>query len=346
MAEAIRSWTLGDLAAAIGGDLTGDASIAIERPVPAGSTDPAGITFAESEKYLAKALSGEVAAIIVPSVTPEVAVAAIRHPKPRQAFGQVLAMFRRPLPLSDGVHSSAVIDPTAQVAGTAKIGPFVTIASGARVGERVQVFANAYVGENCSVGDDSVLYPGVVLYQDVLVGQACILHAGVVLGADGFGFQWTGEAHFKVPQVGRVVLGDRVEIGANSCIDRATCGDTIVADGVKIDNLVQIGHNVAIGEHTVIASQVGLSGSSSVGARVTIGGQTGVSDHVSITDDVTLGGRTGVISEIGEAGAYQGFPAVPIGQAMRSLSAQSRLHEVVARVRALEKEVERLKNDN
>lgn len=343
MAEQIRLGTLAELAEKLGGEVVGDASVALSRPIPAGTDDPTGITFAESTAYLEKAMASRIGAIIVPQETPDLGVPMLRHPRPREAFAQILAMSSRPLPLSSGVHALAVIHPEAKVDPSASVGPFVTIAQGAVIGAEVKLHPGCYIGENCRVGAGCRLHPNVVLVQDVVLGERCLLHSGVVLGADGFGFQWTGERQYKIPQVGRVVLGDDVEIGANSCIDRATCGDTIIGHGVKIDNLVQIGHNVTVGDHTVVASLVGVSGSSRIGRRVTVAGQVGISDHISVGDNVVLGGMSGVISDISEPGAYQGFPAMPIGQAMRVLASQPKLPDILSRLRALEREIEQLK---
>ncbi len=203
----------------------------------------------------------------------------------------------------------------------------------------------AYIGEGCELGEGTVVYPHAVLYRDVTTGRRCRIHAGAVLGADGFGYVWDGQRRVKIPQVGRVVLGDDVEIGANSAVDRATAGETRIGSGTKLDNLVQIGHNVRIGEHTVAAAQTGVSGSTTIGNRVTIAGQVAFSDHVEVCDDVVLGGRTAVIQNIREPGEYLGFPARPLGEAMRALSLATKLPELAARLRRLEERVRDLENE-
>lgn len=345
MAQNLRTWTLAQIAEAVGGTLAGPSDQPVIRAVPAGYNDPHAVTFAGNEAYLQKALSSQVGAVLVPVECPEVDKPVIRVPNPRAAFGIVLAVLRRPLPLNPGIHPTAVVSPGAQIDETAQIGPFAVVESRARIEAGAQIFPHAYVGENCLVGENSVLYPGVVLYQDVQLGKNCILHSGVVLGADGFGFAWNGQHQQKIPQIGGVILGDNVEIGANSAVDRATCGETVLGNGVKLDNLVQIGHNVEVGDHTVMAAQVAIGGSSTVGQKVTIGGQAALSDHVSVPDETVLGGRTGVVSTLEQPGEYFGLPPAPVHTAMRTMALQQRLPELFQRLRALEKQVKELQNE-
>lgn len=338
MAKEIRTWTVEEIATAIQAEAVGDGAKRIRRPVPAGSADPEGITFAESDKFLALATSVEIGAVIVPPGTPALDCPTLIHPSPRQAFATVLGMARRAIPLDPGIHPTAVIHESATISATARIGAYATIGPDCFISDDVEIHPHCYLGDNCEIGEGSVLYARVTIYQDVRIGANCVLHSGAVVGAEGFGFVWTGQSQFKIPQVGGVIIGDRVEIGANTCIDRATSGDTVIGDGVKIDNLCQIGHNTNIGDHTVIASQVGIAGSSTIGARVTIGGQAGVSDHTRIGDDVLLAGRAGAISDLDEPGGYVGMPAIPYSQGMRMFAVQAKLPELVARVRKLEKD--------
>jgi UDP-3-O-[3-hydroxymyristoyl] glucosamine N-acyltransferase len=335
-------WTLGELAAVLGGTADGNESTVIRRAAPAGSDDPEGLTFAESPEYLAKAEVSEVGAILVPLDSPPSRRPLIRVPKPRVAFGQFLAMCVRPLPLEPGVHPTAVVSPEATVSPSASVGPYAVVERGAVIGDGCRVFPFCYVGENCRLGNGTVLFPHVVLYQDVELGERCIVHAGVVIGADGFGFVWTGTNQMKVPQVGGVEVGSEVEIGALSAIDRATAGNTRVGDDTKIDNLVQVGHNCRIGAHTVIASHVGLSGSTTIGDRVQIAGQAATSPHVSVTSDVILAGRTGVTNNIDKPGAYYGLPARPHIEAKRVSALNGRLPELYNRIKQLEKRLEEL----
>ncbi|MBX3113715.1 MAG: UDP-3-O-(3-hydroxymyristoyl)glucosamine N-acyltransferase [Fimbriimonadaceae bacterium] len=344
MAGKERTWTLNDLAQLVGGECDGDGSYELSRPVPAGTNDPLGITFATNEKYLKAALETEIGAVLVPIETPKVNRNVIRVADPRLAFGMVLGAFSKPVPAQPGIHPTAIVSTSAKVSDSASIGAFVIIEENAFVADNAKILPHCYIGENCQVGENTILYPNVVLVQDIRVGKKCTLHSGVVVGTDGFGFNWNGEYQQKVPQVGGVIIGDNVEIGAYTCIDRATCGDTVIADGVKFDNMVQIAHNVKIGAHTVMAAQVGISGSATIGERNVYGGQAAVSHHVSIGDDMVFGGRSGIFGNMDQAGEYFGLPAVPLSQAMRVMALQNRLPELFKRLRSLEQEIAELKN--
>lgn len=345
MAEATGHWTLGSLAAKLGATLVGDPNQPVARPVPAGTHDPLGVTFAVDAKYLAKALAHSVAGVIAPPEVEAPGRNLLLHPMPRAAFGHLLALFQRPLPIHEGIHDTAVIDPTAEIDPTACIGPYVVIGAHSRIGAGAVIHAHCFIGDHCEVGAKTLLYPRVTLVQDITLGARCILHSGCVLGADGFGFVWDGQRRQKIPQVGGVVVGNDVEIGSNTCIDRATAGATTLADGVKLDNLVQVGHNVHIGAHTALAGQVGIAGSTTIGARCIAGGQAAFSDHVTVGDDVHLAGRTGVMGDLLTPGEYFGIPPVPAKQAMRVTSLTTRLPELYQRLRALERELEALKRD-
>ena len=343
MAEEKRGFTLGALAELVGGELDGPADFMILRPVPADSSDESGITFAENEKYLGAALGGVVGAVLVPAETPKVGKPVIRVAMPRMAFGMILAAFVQPMP-SGGIDATARVSADAVIDPTATVGPYAIVEAGAKIGARSNVMSHAYIGQGCVVGDDCEIFPHVVLVQDVRIGVKCRIHAGAVIGADGFGYFWNGQNQQKVPQVGGVLIGNYVEIGAHTCIDRATCGDTVIADGVKLDNLVQVAHNVKIGSHTVIASQVGLSGSTVIGERNVFGGQAATSDHVTVGDNMIFGGRSGIIGDMDTPGEYFGTPAVPLSSAMRVLALQARLPDLYKRMRAMERELEQLKN--
>jgi len=338
-------WTLTELAEMLGGTVASHPHYRVKRPVPADSDDTEGIAFCESEPYLEKAHVHNVGALLLPFNLSSHLKPAIHVEHPRVAFGRLLAISSRPLPIANGIHPTAVIHEEAIVDETASIGPYAVIERGAEIGAKARIFAFCYVGENCTVGDGTILYPQVVLYQDVKVGSNSIIHSGVVLGADGFGFVWTGQKQQKVPQVGRVDVGDDCEIGANTAIDRATCGVTSVGTGTKLDNLIQVGHNVSIGRDSVIAGQAAIGGSTTIGDRVTMAGQCAISDHVVITDDVTLGGSSGVGSDILTKGAYFGRPAQPASDGLRALLLSAKLPEIYSRLRALEKKMKAIEGD-
>jgi UDP-3-O-[3-hydroxymyristoyl] glucosamine N-acyltransferase len=329
-------WTLGELAESFRGELRGPADLPIARPAPAQSSDPQGLAFVTSEAYLRLALESAVGALLVPRQTPAISKPAIAVDDPRTTFGRFLAMCHRPLPIAEGIHPAAIVSPEAAIDPTASIGPLAVVERGARIGPDARIYPFAYIGEDCQVGPGSVVYPHAVLYQSVRLGSRCTIHAGTVLGADGFGYVWDGERRVKIPQVGGVALGDDVEIGALTGVDRATSGDTVIGKGTKLDNLIQVGHNCEIGEHTVVAALVGISGSTTIGDRVTLGGQTATSDHVTIASDTVFGGRTGITKDVLEAGTYWGLPARPIGEAMRAMTLQNKLPSLLERIRKLE----------
>ncbi|MCO5296350.1 MAG: UDP-3-O-(3-hydroxymyristoyl)glucosamine N-acyltransferase [Fimbriimonadaceae bacterium] len=345
MESGASGWTLSELAELVGGHVDGPPDQRVLRPVPSGSDDPEGIAFAESESHLARVERSGVGAVFA---VPDIACSkpCIRVANPRAAFGRLLHLADSPLPIGDGVHPTAVIDPGAEVHPLARIGAYAVIEGGAKVASGARVYPFAYVGEGCSIGVDAVVLPHAVLVRSVSVGARAVIHSGVVLGAEGFGFVWDGEKRVKVPQVGGVVLGDDVEIGANTTIDRATAGHTRVNTGTKIDNLVQIAHNVEIGEHGVIAAQAGISGSVAIGDRVTMAGQCAVSDHVTIASDTTFGGRSGITNDVKEKGVYFGLPARPIKEAMRIMAAVARLPDLVHRIRKLESARESVEDDS
>lgn len=344
METKVHSRTLSDIAAIVGGEMHGDGATPVDRLVPAGSDDPRGLAFAESDAYLARCLASRVGSVIAKRGSRTDGKPAILVEAPRAAFFLALAEFSRPLALPAGVHPTAVVSARADVHPSARIGAYCVIEDGVKIGQDCRVFPFCYVGEGCQVGDQCVLFPHAVLYQDVVLGQGCIVHAGAVVGADGFGFYWNGNEQAKIPQVGGVMLGSDVEVGANSTIDRATCGETRVGDGVKIDNSVQVGHNVVIGAHTVLASHTCIGGSSEIGSRVMFGGNAAVADHVRVADGAAFGGCSGVFQDVEEPGQYLGLPPVPIKTAMRQMALQKRLPELFQRLKALESEVERLRN--
>lgn len=212
------------------------------------------------------------------------------------------------------------------------------------IGKNTKVFAHCYVGDRCRLGSDTIIYPRVTLYQDTIVGSRVIIHSGVVIGGDGFGYQWDGKQHVRIPQVGNVELGDDVNIGCNTCIDRSTCGSTQVGAGTKIDDLVLVGHNVHVGRHNILAGMTGIGGSAHLGDNVIIGGQTAISDHIDICSNVRIGGRSGIMQDINEPGDYSGLPAAPVQHALRVLALEQRLPELFERLKKLESELQNIRS--
>lgn len=339
MAKAAFEFTLGALAEKLGGTLEGPSDVVVRRPSRAGENDPEGITFAESADFLEKVNASKVGAVLLGLSEGNTPHPCIRVEKPREAFGYLLSLAdHRPIQPA-GIHPTAVVDPKAEIHPEAAVGPYVVIAEGAKIGARAQIFPFCYVGSGCEVGEDTVLMPHVTLVQDVRIGKHCLIQSGAVLGADGFGFFFDGARQVKVPQVGGVELGNDVEIGALTAVDRSTASDTRIGDGSKLDNLVQVAHNVVIGDHTVISGRAGIAGSVTIGNRVTVGGAVDFNNKVTVADDVTLAGRTGVDRDIEIPGIYFGSPATPIGDAMRAYILGPKLPEIMQRLRALEKKM-------
>lgn len=337
-------WTLGEIAEWLGGDLEGPADHRVERLVPAGDDDPSGLAFCESPKYLEKIEGSSVGAVLLgPDM--ESAKPRVRVESPRLAFYTLLVASQRSLTLPPGAHPTAVIDPSAKVDPSAQIGPFCVIGPDAEIGAGAKLHAFCYVGDRCRVGEGCELFPGVVLYRDVALGDRTIVHGGAILGADGFGYEWNGKQRVKIPQVGAVEIGSNAEIGANTTVDRATVGETSIGDGTKIDNLVQVAHNVRIGEHGVIAGLTGIAGSTTLGNRIVVGGGVGFRDHVAVADDVALGGRSGVAADITEPGEYFGSPAMPKREAVKSMLLIPRLPDLYNRIKQLESRVAELEKD-
>lgn len=238
-----------------------------------------------------------------------------------------------------GIHPTAIVDPSARIAEDCYIGAYVCIGKNVKIEEGCLIYPHSYVGANCRIASGTTLYPRVTLYNGTQVGKHCIIHSGAVLGADGFGFAPTETHYEKIPQIGYVRIGDNVEIGANTCIDRAAMGATEIANGVKLDNLVQIAHNCSVGENTVIAAQAGMAGSSHVGAWCQLGGQAGVAGHIHVGDGSRLGGQTGVLGDIAPKSVLLGSPGMPVTKALRAYTLLPQLPEWERRLRKVEQQI-------
>lgn len=329
--------TLGEIAALVSGDLHGPADMPITGPVEAETEEPGGIAFAESEEYLEKAERSQAAALLLPRSLTSKDKPFIHVDQVRASFLRILQSAVRPLPLEQGVHPTAVVHPSAELAAGVQVGPYAVVERNAKIEQGCRIYPFAYIGEDCVLREDCVVYPHAVLYQSVELGKRTVVHAGAILGADGFGYIWTGAKRLKMPQIGSVQIGPDCEIGALTAIDRATMGQTRIGQGAKIDNLCQIAHNVHLGDHAALASQVGIAGSSTLGDRVVMGGQSGVADHIEVADDVVLAARAGAIENLEEPGEYLGFPARPMAHAKRSMLLALKLPELFSRLRRIER---------
>jgi UDP-3-O-[3-hydroxymyristoyl] glucosamine N-acyltransferase len=262
-----------------------------------------------------------------------------------EAFASLLRLVDQARPRKTGIHQTAVIESSAKVGSDVYIGPYAYIGENAVIGNKCAIYPHVYIGDNSKIGANSILNPGVKVYHECVIGNGCIIHAGSVIGSDGFGFAPQSENEYmKIPQLGNVILEDNVEIGANVTIDRATMGSTIIHKGVKLDNLIQVGHNVEVGENTVMAAQTGISGSTKLGKNCMIGGQVGFAGHIKIANGTKIGAQSGILSEIKEENtAVIGTPVIEIRNFMKSSILFKRLPELKAKIDTLEKEVESLK---
>jgi UDP-3-O-[3-hydroxymyristoyl] glucosamine N-acyltransferase len=334
--------TLAELARLLNGEVAGDDQTVIHGIASLEQAQPGDLTFVAARKYAAKLADSQATAVLADLSLP-VDRPAIRVPEPLRAFVTLLEHFFPPQRPPWQVDPRAVLGPEVVLGAQVCIGPYVVIGQGTRLGDRVTIYPGTYIGEACDIGADSVLYANVSVYPRVSLGTGVIVHSGAVIGADGFGFYPLPDGSYqKIPQVGRVIIGDEVEIGANTCIDRATVGDTIIEAGAKLDNLVQVGHNTTVGAHTVLAGQVGLAGSVRLGSRVRIGGQAGVTDHIMVGEGASIAGQSGVGSDVEPGSAILGSPAVPITTFTRMRFYSLRLGELFRHVKQLQRRVEQL----
>ncbi len=338
--------SLAELAARLRARLAGDGSVRIRGVAGLREAGPGQLSFLANPRYAELVAQTRASAVILPESFPATGIPALYTPEPYLAFVEALEIFDQSVPetVPPGIDATAAIDPSALVDPTASIGPFVVVGPAARIGAGSRIMAGCYVGPEVRVGSACFLHPHVVLRRQTELGDRVIIHAGAVLGDDGFGFAPDGEAYRKIPQLGRVVVEDEVEIGANTTIDRGTTGVTRIGRGSKIDNLVMIAHNVEIGPDTIICAQAGLSGSARVGRHVTLGGQAGVTGHIAIGDHARVGAQSGVTRAIPAGETWSGYPAQPHRQASRAYAALRDLAAALRELRRLEERVRALEN--
>ena len=307
---------------------------------------PGAISFLSNPKYTHYIYDTQSSIVLVnKDFAPEKEVKAtlIRVDNAYESLAKLLNLYEMSKPKKTGVDPLAYIAPTAKIGQNVYIAPFAGVADGAEVGDNTVLHPHATVGTSAKVGSDCILYPHATVYHDCRVGNHCILHAGSVIGADGFGFAPSPEGYEKIPQIGIVILEDNVEVGANTCIDRATMGATIIRKGVKLDNLIQIAHNVEVGSHTVMASQVGIAGSTKVGEWCMFGGQTGLAGHIKIGNKVNLGAQSGVPGSIKDGQNLIGTPPMELKAYFKSSAVFRKLPDMYHELNSLKKEIEELK---
>jgi len=334
------TFTLQELAKISGGELLGDPAREISGGASLAEATSSEVTFYADPRYASLLRKTRAAAVFVPlDFSDTIPTAQIRVANPSKAFEQIVLKFaRKPVAFSPGVHASAIVDPSAKLGDRVSIQPHVVIEAGASIGDDTLIGAGTYVGHETIIGSSCMIYPRVTIRERTRIGSRVIIHSGVVIGADGFGFEFVEDQQKKIPQLGFVQIDDDVEIGANTTIDRARFGRTWIQEGAKIDNLVQVAHNVVIGKHSVIAAQTGIAGSVRVGSRVLIGGQVGIIGHVEIGDGTAIGAQSGISKSI-YGGSWWSSPAVPLVEAKQQIAWVRRLGKLVDRVKGIEKKL-------
>ena len=336
--------TVNELAAHVGGEVLGDGATLIERVARLEFAGPGELSFVEDEKHAESGALSHAACLIVPEGVTLEERCAIIVKNPKLAFAQIAEILHTAPAPTPGVHPTAVIDASAQLAADAYVGPHVTIGAQTAIAAGSQIHAGCVIGDNVTIGKGCVLRPNVVLYDGVILGDRVTLHANAIIGADGFGYVRGPESYQKFPQIGGVILGDDVEIGAQTCIDRGSLGTTRIGNGTKIDNLVQIAHNVEIGARVVIASQTGISGSTVIEDDAVIGGQVGMGDHARVQSGAIIGSKAGVLpGKIVRRGVWWGVPVVPLDEYKRRNAHVGRLPETRAELKELRQQLEELR---
>ncbi|MDQ2686400.1 MAG: UDP-3-O-(3-hydroxymyristoyl)glucosamine N-acyltransferase [Armatimonadota bacterium] len=332
--------TVGQLAALVNGSVEGDESIPILGISSIEDAQDGDITFAENDKLLSSAGRSRASAVIASASSKALTALGqkpvIRVKNPRFAFAQMLRIFAPEPKVYKGIHPTAVIGDDARLGHNVSVHALAVLGDNVTLGENCVVYPFAYLGDNVTLGDNCVIYPHVVLHDDTEIGNSVVIHSGSVLGTDGFGYMFIENRHYKIPQIGRVIVGDDVEIGANVTIDKARTGSTRIGAGSKIDNLVHIGHNVTVGRNCVIVAQVGVSGSVDIGDGVILAGQVGIKDHVKIGDGSIVAAKSGVIGDLPPQSFVSGRYGRPHGQEMRSLAVYGKLPEMSKQIKNLE----------
>ena len=327
------SITVHALAARIGGQVEGDGNISLSGLAPIPRAQSTDITFAENAKHSAAAEGSAAAAVIVPLNTPALHKTVIRVKNPRAAFARALAIFHPSRQYPARVHPTAQLGRDVRLGEGVFIGEYAVLRDHVSIGNRTVIDAHSVVGEGSTLGDDCLLYPNVTLYHDIHLGNRVAIHSGSVIGSDGFGYVQDGAERLKIPQTGNVIIEDDVEIGANVAIDRATMDSTIIKRGTKIDNLVQIAHNVTLGQNCLVVSQVGIAGSVQIGDNVTLAGQVGVADHLKIGSNSVVAAQSGVAEDVPPGSVVFGSPAQPAMQAKRQIIALRKLPDLLKKLR-------------
>lgn len=341
-------FTVATIAGFLNGEISGNPDIKVNTVAKIEEGQIGALSFLANPKYEHYLYNTKSSVVLVnKSFVPSQKVEAtlIKVENAYEAFASLLRLVDQARPRKKGIHSTAIIESTAKVGSDVFIGPYAYIGENCIIGDGCAIYPQVYIGDNTKLGNNCTINPGVKIYHDCILGEGCIIHAGTVIGSDGFGFAPQSDSEFmKIPQLGNVVLEDHVEIGANVAIDRATMGSTIIRKGVKLDNLIQIGHNVEVGENSVMAAQTGISGSTKVGKNCMFGGQVGLAGHIKIANGTKIGAQGGILGDVKEENTVIiGSPAIELKQFLRSSIIFKKLPEMKVKIDSLEKEIESLK---
>jgi len=335
--------TAAQIAEQLQGEVLGDGSVQLTGIAPADCAQPGNLTFADKEAYFKAAELSQATAILVSKEFSTSHKVLIRVANPRVAVARLMPLFFPPDKPVPGIHPAAAIADSAQIDPTAQIGPHCVIGDRVRIGARSTLMGGNHIGRDSQIGDDTCLFPNVTVYPKTQIGNRVSIHAGTTIGSDGYGYVFDEGRHRKVIQVGRIVIHDDVEIGANSAIDRGALGDTVIGQGTKIDNLVHVAHNVTMGRHCLIMGQVGFAGSTQLGDYCVIASQSGIAGHLKLGKQATVGAKSGVMRDIPDGVTVLGIPAAPDKEAKRQMIAVSQLPELIRRTRELEKQLAELR---
>jgi len=339
------SYSLAEIAQWVGGVVRGDAGTDISGVSGIAEADKTQITWVSQEKYARQLDASRAGAVVVPETFGATAMPAILCPDPARAIATILERFAPPVPRPPaGVHPTAVVAESAQLGEAAAVGPHVVIGERARIGDRTVLHANVFVGQDTRIGQDCELWPSVVVRERCELGDRVIIHPNSTIGADGYGYEFRDGHHAKIPQIGMVEIGDDVEIGANTAVDRAKFGATRIGAGTKIDNLVQVAHNVQIGPHCLIVGQTGVAGSARLGRGVMMSGKVAIGDHVTLGDGAMVAGYTAVLKDVPAGQTVRGIPAVELNQFMREQVYVRRLPGLAKQLKDLTRRIEQLES--
>ncbi|HEY2117689.1 MAG TPA: UDP-3-O-(3-hydroxymyristoyl)glucosamine N-acyltransferase [Candidatus Acidoferrum sp.] len=332
-------YTAGELAKAIGARVEGDEALDIAGAAAPERASSKDLIYVDSAKNVQRAVDSPAVCVIAAEELSFPGKTVLRSAQPKVSFAKAAALLRESAPLATGIHPTAVVAPLAHLGASVSLGPYAVIGEDVHIGDGTQIGSHTVIGEGSWIGENCRIHPRVTFYSGVRIGHRVEIHSGAVLGADGFGFAFDGERYWKFPQAGIVEIGDDVEIGANTTIDRGSLDDTRIDEGVKLDNLVHVGHNVQIGRHTVIAAQTGISGSSTLGHHVVVGGQVGIADHCKMEDGSIAGAQAGIPTGkiIRKGQTVWGTPARPLDKFKEAYFWFARLPELAERVKKLEK---------